>query len=354
MAINVQYKVPAALLQAERDKERRAFNRQLQLQQNQQNFQREMQDTAYARSLENRQFNADRQDAQQKAVWDRQDALREDERQYQQGRLADQHRYADWQQQRLWDRQDALRQEQTAEALQEQEYLKSEVSRQKLEQNFSYSDDQLRMLKEINGDMSNLMSMRDMLTPEQFKQARTNLLAQKMAIMPEVPIVRKTAQEQMQERIGTIDIGGVPTQCYINEKGNIEPLYNEQDSVGRKRLADMSNFLIKIRSDASNLGLKMLEAGMLKSKEELNTFIDEYTARSWDKTPYGQEEIAAKEKKESLKSHEARLRDDQQARRKAEAAKQNEVKEKVDSTLDKVLSKSKEANILNTPSWMFK
>jgi len=313
MAINVAYKVPAALLQAERDKERRQFNRQLQLQRNQQNFQREQSDINYARSLENRQFNANRQDEQQQRLWDRQDELRDDQRQYQER-----------QQQKQWERQDELRREQVdldaaklqyvaqlqqqkdAEVLRTQEWQRSIVDRQNLEKKFSYSPDQKERLNEIHNAMRDLMSSRDTLTPEQFQQALWDLRGQEAAIMPNMPIVQETAEDRFNKDSFKKELNGKEILVYPDGKGGWKVELGSKDST------DLYKTMIVEASKMS------LNPDGTPNKERFKQFMEMYKENSPEEQAKARKEEA--EQKETLRKAAEEAEADKQKRRKHAAA----------------------------------
>ncbi len=305
MAINVAYKVPAALLQAERDRERRAFNRQLQLQQNQQNFQREMQDAAYARQLENRQFNADRQDALQKAAWERQDVQQQTQRDWQ---AQQQQLQRDWQSAQQQAKLDAQN-EHYQQEIDFRNWQASMVQKQMREKNYAYSDEAQAELQAIQRDKKQLIADRNSLTPEQYNQAFQQLRMREAAIMPDVPIVKLTPQQEFNERIVTDEKTGM--QFLKNDKGGYDPIFREQDTVNRKRLADEMQSYSVVQKNVTDIAKELLKNGTLKSLEEFKNFVSEETERQWNQTPFGRAKAAelAQEAEEERERNAAEVKE---------------------------------------------
>lgn len=298
MAINVQYKMPAALLQAEQDKERRQYNRQLSLQRNQQNFQREMADRQYARQLELGQIQADRQTDQRNAQFAQQMDLLDARQSYAQQQAQQQR---DWQledRQSQWDRQDALFQsaqqmqsQQEADALEKQMWQQSEILRQQAEKQYAYTDaqkEQLAALSQSERDLST-QYVKGMLTPDEYTRALKQIRIQRSSIMPETPIVKPTPQEEYNASVAVDEQTGI--RMKKNSKGEWEPVYDEQDTAKRKAEADKMKLRSDIYTAINKVALEFIKSGQL-TMENYQSFVDGEFKRRWDQTPYGQEETA--------------------------------------------------------------
>lgn len=225
MAINVMYQVPNSLIQQQRQAENRAYRRQMNLLQMQQNFQREQTEA-------NRQFQ---RETMQTAYQHQADKLA-DERQYQQQKQAHKEQ-----------REDSIRQEalQLAQKKQQEAQIQqaetaawqdSERQRQALEKQFNYSEAQLMELKQLANDERDAYQQysQGAITPEQYRQALGMLRARRMGIMPETP---KNTEETMSmaERFKSeivTDANG--DRYYKDNQGNWKCLTPPMDSVSAK------------------------------------------------------------------------------------------------------------------------
>ena len=332
MAINVQYKMPAALLQAERDKERRQFNRQLKLQQNQQNFQREMADRQYARQLELGQIQADRQTEQKNALYAQQTALL-DSKQNAAQEMA--------QQQRLWqlndrERHDAQRAEQDAEQMLQKEWQTSMLRRAAAEKNFTYSPEAQEELNRIQADRKQLFAERETLTPRQFNQAMWTLRGREMGIMPDVPIVQPNPQEEYEKQLVIDPRTG--TSMIRQPDGTYKQNMPPSDTENRRAEADRMNMYMSLWNGIVGVAKEYAKSGQLP-QDQFNTFVSETFANEWAKTPYGQKEAEERKKEENARMEQRkadalerrRLQNEADMRKKQE----REAKSKADAMLGK-------------------
>ncbi len=377
MAINVQYKMPAALLQAEQDKERRQYNRQLSLQRNQQNFQREMADRQYARQLELGQIQADRQTDQRNAQFAQQMDLLDAKQSYAQQQAQQQREWQLNDRQSQWDRQDALFQsaqqmqsQQEADALEKQMWQQSEILRQQAEKQYAYTDaqkEQLAALSQSERDLST-QYVKGMLTPDEYTRALKQIRIQRSSIMPETPILQEDPQKKfMEENVRQVPLGNGKTITMVrNGNGKWEAVRDNEDTEDRKRDADRMKTYMDLKKEIIGIAKEYIKSGKIPP-EEFDAFVDEKFDKAWAKTPYGQEEAAQeaarqqaeREKREAEKrraqesarewqrqgEEQRKLEAEKRKQQEEEQRKRNERQKDVNSTLDDIMgSKKRKAN----------
>ena len=206
MPINVVYQVPTSLMQQQRQAERRAYRRQVNLMTMQQNFQREQTEA-------NRQFQ---RETMQTAY------------QHQADKLADERQYQQQQQAHKEQREDSIRQE----AMQLAQKKQQEAQIQQAE-TAAWQDMELKQLANDERDAYQQYSQ-GAITPEQYRQALGMLRARRMGIMPETP---KNTEETMSmaERFKSeivTDANG--DRYYKDNQGNWKCLTPPLDSVSAK------------------------------------------------------------------------------------------------------------------------
>lgn len=231
MAINVTYQVPASLLQQQRQAERRAYKRQVNLMTMQQNFQREQ-------AAANRDFQRETMETAYK---------------HQAEKLADERQYQQQQQTHKEQREDSLRQQATQLAQEQQArqqiqqdmtmaWQTSEKRRQALEKEYTYSDAQQMELKQIAADEKEAYQRyRDGLdTPEQYNMALQQLRARRMDIMPETPRPHEETMS-MAERIDQMTVIDPKTgfRMGINSKGEVYYAMPPSDSTDTKMMTSI-------------------------------------------------------------------------------------------------------------------
>ena len=338
MAINVAYNVPAALLQAEVQKEKRAFNRQKTLLQMQQSFQREQANAAYAHQLAMQQFNQNaqaqtqqRQQAHalqtQQNNFDNQMAMLEAKQDYAQQQRA-------WQledRQSQWNRQDALLQsaqqmqsQQEADALEKQMWQQSEILRQQAEKQYAYTDaqkEQLAALSQSERDLST-QYVKGMLTPDEYTRALKQIRIQRSSIMPETPILQEDPQKKfMEENVRQVPLGNGKTITMVrNGNGKWEAVRDNEDTEDRKRDADRMKTYMDLKKEIMGIAKEYIKSGKIPP-EEFDAFVDEKFDKAWAKTPFGLEEAAQKKREEEERK--------QLEKQQAEENKRIEEKEKL-------------------------
>lgn len=281
MAINVSYQIPAGLLQQQRQKEERAYNRQVSLMKMQQQFQREQ--TEAQRDYSREQADANR--AYQMELADRAQRARENvnaqtiaqksaeneaNRQLQ-ARLADQRLH-----------ENLVRQVEAGETAAWQDGIRR---RQQLEQMFDYTDAQRQELKQLDDDMRTAYEQYSQgeLTPEQYIGVRNQLRARQLSIMPDTP---KPPEETMDmaERIAqmtTID----PETGYrmgINSKGEVYYAMPPSDSTTTKLKTNAITEAMKAAMGKDGEGNQSFNEEMFKRIYKLLMEIDKPPA-----DPYG-------------------------------------------------------------------
>lgn len=231
MPVASVYQVPTSLLQQQRQAEKRAYQRQVNLMTMQQNFQREQTEA-------NRQFQRETMET----AYQHQAEKLADERQYQQAQQAHKEQRED----SIREKATQLAQEQQAREQIQQDmttaWQTSERRRQALEKEYTYSDAQAMELKQIAADEKEAYQRyRDGLdTPEEYNMALQQLRARRMDIMPDTPRSHEETMS-MAERIDQMTVVDPKTgfRMGINSKGEVYYAMPPSDSTDTKMMTSI-------------------------------------------------------------------------------------------------------------------
>ena len=258
MAINVTYQVPASLLQQQRQAERRAYKRQVNLMTMQQNFQREQTEanrqfqretmqTAYDRQREQTEANRQFQRETMQTAYDRQREKTADERTYQQELLAHKEGREDALRKQAMELADKQRMRQEIQQAETMLWQDSERRRQALEKDYNYSSSQQAELKQLDADEreAHEQKMQGVITPEQYLEALSKIRQQKSAIMPDTP---KRPEETMsvEEKLKASTWTDPKGNCwYFNKNGEPEIVMPPKGSVSERLVTAKGNAILE-------------------------------------------------------------------------------------------------------------
>lgn len=236
MAINVTYQVPASLLQQQRQAENRAYKRQVNLMQMQQNFQQ-------AQTEANRQFQRETM----QTAYDRQREKTADERAYQQELLAHKEGREDAIRKQALDLAQKQQQDQQIQQAETAAWQDSERQRQALEKQFNYTDTQIAEMKQLAADERDAYQQysQGLISPEQYRSALGQLRARRMGIMPETP---KKPEETMsvEERLKASTWTDAKGNCwYFDKNGEPKIAMPPNGSVSEKLVTAKGNAILE-------------------------------------------------------------------------------------------------------------
>ncbi len=247
MAINVQYQIPAALMKAQRQREKRMYDRQVNLMRMQQAFNAQRADLDYQRRLktlaDNRDFQLQQMDKARE--WKLEDLA--DERKYWEKTLAeerksrqldkvDERNFKTDLMQMEFDQRQALEQERQNFTLQQQVdafLFQSEQKRQELEQVMDYAPSDEIFLQKLDDDWMKVENnfRSGMFDESTYQRFYMDYARRRSLIMPKRPKApEKTTEELFSERSFMVD----GKRFVMDSKGNFRDITNKSEVLSKE------------------------------------------------------------------------------------------------------------------------